>query len=544
MAHTKEQRAQLAKERIGQEKISNAGQKMKIIAYRAYDDIDVEFEDGGIAYHMSYGHFINGEMQSPNTPFYKTKYHDKLIGSTSMTIMGEIITLVAYRSKTDMDVQFEDGTIVTIKNKSQFTSGLVKNPNRPDTNLLIAKQNALNALGFSREGYPIRVIDYRSSDDIDVQFEDGFILYHKKMYDFNHGLIARYNKTEQKHQKCKNNAIGTTNLSTNGQMMKVIDYINSKNIVVEFEDGTRVNATWKQFQNGNLQNPNNVFAYAASLNESVLLFYLSKFGFQKATRGSLKEYGFNLMEIDCYNQKVKIAIEYDGFWHSKAKERDLIKNQLCAENGICLIRIREPELELLSPNICQKYYEYHLDTDKRLSTSYENIVKQIITEILNQEFEMNIPVDIINFSNDAEAILNIFNQNRIKENKDQYVSRYVGQIQKMSNGLFAEIITYRNSTDIDVQFEDGTIREHVRVEDFQQGYIKHPTLTNIGIPSVIEYHKNKAIGTTRMMNCGMQATIIAYRSCSDIDVQFEDGTIVTNKQMSHFRRGKIAHPGL
>ena len=44
------------------------------------------------------------------------------------------------------------------------------------------------------------------------------------------------------------------------------------------------------------------------------------------------------------------------------------------------------------------------------------------------------------------------------------------------------------------------------------------------------------------MNNGLMATIIRYRSCSDIDVQFEDGTIVTNKQMSHFRQGNIAHP--
>ena len=31
------------------------------------------------------------------------------------------------------------------------------------------------------------------------------------------------------------------------------------------------------------------------------------------------------------------------------------------------------------------------------------------------------------------------------------------------------------------------------------------------------------LGETRMMNCGMEATIIRYNETHDIDVRFEDG---------------------
>ena len=44
------------------------------------------------------------------------------------------------------------------------------------------------------------------------------------------------------------------------------------------------------------------------------------------------------------------------------------------------------------------------------------------------------------------------------------------------------------------------------------------------------------------MNNGMNATCIAYRGCDDIDVRFEDGTIVAGKTKSNFLKGNIGYP--
>ena len=41
------------------------------------------------------------------------------------------------------------------------------------------------------------------------------------------------------------------------------------------------------------------------------------------------------------------------------------------------------------------------------------------------------------------------------------------------------------------------------------------------------------------MNCGMEATCIAYRGTHDIDVQFEDGTIVEHKSKYHLLEDKL-----
>lgn len=52
--------------RVGEVKKANNGLMMRIIAYRSRRDIDIEFEDGVIVYHRSYDKFILGSIRHPN----------------------------------------------------------------------------------------------------------------------------------------------------------------------------------------------------------------------------------------------------------------------------------------------------------------------------------------------------------------------------------------------------------------------------------------------------------------------------------------------
>ena len=47
------------------------------------------------------------------------------------------------------------------------------------------------------------------------------------------------------------------------------------------------------------------------------------------------------------------------------------------------------------------------------------------------------------------------------------------------------------------------------------------------------------VGEKNIMNCGLEAEIIAYRSYKDIDVKFEDGYIAYNRSYDRFKNGKI-----
>ena len=50
------------------------------------------------------------------------------------------------------------------------------------------------------------------------------------------------------------------------------------------------------------------------------------------------------------------------------------------------------------------------------------------------------------------------------------------------------------------------------------------------------------IGEENIAKNGMKMKIIAYRSCHDIDIEFEDGIRVYHRRYSIFKKGEIGHP--
>jgi len=109
----------------------------------------------------------------------------------------------------------------------------------------------------------------------------------------------------------------------------------------------------------------------------------------------------------------------------------------------------------------------------------------------------------------------------------------IGECKKMKNGMKATIISYRHSKDIDIQFEDGAISTNKTYHCFKSGCISHPTLSYMYLT-----HINK----TNVMTNGMVARIIAFRSYTDMDVEFEDGVIREHVSSESFNKGKIRHP--
>lgn len=107
----------------------------------------------------------------------------------------------------------------------------------------------------------------------------------------------------------------------------------------------------------------------------------------------------------------------------------------------------------------------------------------------------------------------------------------LGETRMMNCGMEATIIRYGNSKDIDVRFEDGVIVEHKRYRAFENGNIANPNF-------------NPRLGETKMMNCGMEATIIRYGGSADIDVRFEDGIVVEHREYREFEKGGIINPNI
>lgn len=110
----------------------------------------------------------------------------------------------------------------------------------------------------------------------------------------------------------------------------------------------------------------------------------------------------------------------------------------------------------------------------------------------------------------------------------------VGQISIMSNGMKATITKYRNYQDIDIQFEDGKKREHVRYKEFMHGRIAYDPRDELSISKIGETVVHK--------KSGMLLSLICYRNATDIDIEFEDGAIVKHKTYSCFKKGLVQYP--
>ena len=283
-----------AKERIGEENISTNGMKMKIIAYRNAGDIDVQFEDGTIVKHKSFSHFKDGKITQLSLQ------KNKRIGETKRMNCGKDATIIEYNGAHDITVKFEDGTIVKHKYYTDFVKGMIKHPNIP-TNCYVIKTATGEKICSWAE------------------------------------LSGK--KVKEKYKKIH---LNETNTAKNGQLMTITKYNKANDIEVTFDDGTVVkNQRYEKFQRGEIVNPNNKVVASTSINEYTMLFYLKKIGFKKAKQGSLKNLGLGRLEIDAFHKGKKIGVEYDGNVHSFRPNTDIRKDKLCKENDIMLIRIRE-----------------------------------------------------------------------------------------------------------------------------------------------------------------------------------------------------------
>lgn len=160
--------------RIGEISIATNGQKMTIKAYRSCFDIDVEFEDGYIAMHKLYKDFKKGHIRNP-------KYR---IGETSISSEGQKMTIIKFKRSDSISIQFEDGTVIKNVQYSAFKKGRVKNPNYSPR---------IGETSIATNGQKMTIIGYIRNDNITVQFEDRTVVKHKDYYSFRDGYIKNPN---------------------------------------------------------------------------------------------------------------------------------------------------------------------------------------------------------------------------------------------------------------------------------------------------------------------------------------------------------------
>lgn len=236
--------------RIGETSVNSDGLTMTIIDYRKTNDIDIQFDDGTILYHKTYDSFKNGKCKNPN--YVKTKIEkpkkekiDKT-GETNVAKNGMNMTIIAYRTRKDIDIQFEDGTIVTNKRYQHFLTGEINNPNVNKSNSNEKKNRVGETVNIN--GVICTIINYRNRKDIDVQLPNGLILEHRKYEKFKSGSIDV--------SSCiRESKLGETNTNKEGLNMTIVRYQNKNDIDIQFDDGTILKTYYNSFLDGTVKYP-------------------------------------------------------------------------------------------------------------------------------------------------------------------------------------------------------------------------------------------------------------------------------------------------
>ena len=222
------------KDRLGETRMMNCGMKATIIRYGGCNDIDIRFEDGKVVVHKKYDQFKKGEIANPNV----NSFAEARLGEIRMMNCGMKATIIRYGKHTDIDIRFEDGTVVKNRRYGEFKIGTIVNHN---INPRLGETRMMNC------GMKATIIRYGKHTDIDIRFEDGSIIEHKQYSHFKKGSIVNPNF---------NPRLGETSMMNCGMEATIIRYGKSIDIDVRFEDGAVVeHKGYSALKNGKISHP-------------------------------------------------------------------------------------------------------------------------------------------------------------------------------------------------------------------------------------------------------------------------------------------------
>ena len=156
------------------------------------------------------------------------------VGLVGISSKGQKMEIVEYFRYSDITVKFEDGTLVYHTSMSNFKTGKIANPN-------FWRNHYVGMTKTSKFGLKMTIIEYYSSENMTVQFEDGYIAKNVKLGYFKSGNCLGHpnmDRHKSKIEKNKSKYLGLKSLSSDGYLAEIVEYVSWKNITIKFEDGT------------------------------------------------------------------------------------------------------------------------------------------------------------------------------------------------------------------------------------------------------------------------------------------------------------------
>lgn len=128
-------------EHIGEKQTMRNGHTAQITAYNSATDLTITFDDGTVREHQRYHDFTHKIIKHESELPGHKKPKDR-VGETSMSNKGENVTIIEYFGSQYMNVQFDDGTIAYGINYHSFTNNKVVRPDYKHYKWFITKENS------------------------------------------------------------------------------------------------------------------------------------------------------------------------------------------------------------------------------------------------------------------------------------------------------------------------------------------------------------------------------------------------------------------
>ena len=306
--------------------------------------------------------------------------------------------------------------------------------------------------------------------------------------------------SEERTEAYKQKYEGMSEIATCGQHMTVIEYINSRDVTVQFDDGTiREHCSIKAFKARQIKHPN------IDISE-----------YRKIVRNNKKDIRVGEVSEDTDGHKLT-CIGYSG-----------------ANN--CDVQFEDGLI------VRHKKYLHFKNKHMKHPVKFNNTLIEELAYVSNgvwyykcknEEWPESKILSINELCPSMEIDITVEKPHTVKRNSIE------GETLVAKNGHKMTVIKDYGAKNITVQFDDGAIIEHQRRDMFLKGYIRHPSKDP---HPVGDRAMDKHIGEVYYDKNGRKMTIIEYFSNSNVSVKFDDGKIVDNKEYRTIKNGGCVYP--
>lgn len=112
------------------------------------------------------------------------------------------------------------------------------------------KTERLGMINKNKQDELMKIVKYNNARDIVVEFQDEYKdEVHTNWYAFRNGIVRNPHKYKTR--------LNSENFNYQGCLMKVVEYKNCSNLIIEFQDNFKFKkkSTWANFINGSIKNP-------------------------------------------------------------------------------------------------------------------------------------------------------------------------------------------------------------------------------------------------------------------------------------------------